>query len=372
MNIELEIKTARLQEMLASEGLGGVLLNAQHNFAWLTGGRSNGIDLSRENGAASLFVRADGKRYILANNIEMPRMLAEEVSAHHFEPVEFSWQDEKSSADFVINIANSIAMMSSAVATDISMHPQTRAIEGRIASCRYELTEAERTRYAILGKDAGTAVSTAITKLIPGETEIEIAAKLRRELASHSIASVVTLVAADGRISDFRHPVPTANPWEKLLLLVTCAKRDGLIASLSRIICIGEIPAELRRKTEAAAYVNAKLCEATQPDKQRSELYQVAAQAHEEKGFTPQINNHHQGGATGYRTRDWVAHPSSGETVQMHQAFAWNPSITGTKVEETGIVTGNGLEIITATEGFPQIETVLEGRAYYSPGILSI
>ena len=32
--------------MMAREGLGGVLLNAQHNFAWLTGGRSNGIDTS--------------------------------------------------------------------------------------------------------------------------------------------------------------------------------------------------------------------------------------------------------------------------------------------------------------------------------------
>lgn len=358
--------------MLARANLGGVLINAQHNFAWLTGGRSNGIDLSRENGAASLLVRADGKRFILANNIEMPRMLADEVSGDLFEPVEFTWEDEKSSADFVMNIAGSLALTSSAVATDILLHPETRTIEGRIASCRYELTEAERTRYAILGKDAGTAVRTAITKLIPGETEIEIAAKLRQELSSYKIESVVTLVAADGRISDFRHPVPTAKRWEKLLLLVTCAKREGLIASLSRIICIGEIPDELKIKTEAAAHVNARLYEATQPVTSGSHLYKTAAKAYAEQGFAAEINKHHQGGAAGYRTRDWVAHPSSGESVRMHQAFAWNPSITGTKVEETAILTDKGLEIITATEGFPQIETVLDGRTYYSPGILSI
>ena len=56
----------------------------------------------------------------------------------------------------------------------------------------------------------------------------------------------------------------------------------------------------------------------------------------------------------------------------MHQAFAWNPSLTGTKVEETGIVTADGFEGITSTPGFPQISTVVDGREYLSPGVLSI
>ncbi|MEP6787987.1 MAG: aminopeptidase P family N-terminal domain-containing protein, partial [Acidobacteriota bacterium] len=81
MNAELEEKTERLAAMLAREDLDAVLLNAQHNFAWLTGGGSNGIDLSRENGAANLLVAADGRRFVIANNIEIPRLLAEELRA---------------------------------------------------------------------------------------------------------------------------------------------------------------------------------------------------------------------------------------------------------------------------------------------------
>src|SRR5215213_9400560 len=81
--------------MLASEDLGGVLLNTQHNFAWLSGGGSNGIDLSRENGAGFLFVTSKGKRYVIANNIEIGRLLAEEISAEDFEPIEIGWQAEK-------------------------------------------------------------------------------------------------------------------------------------------------------------------------------------------------------------------------------------------------------------------------------------
>lgn len=364
MSNEIDIKTERLQQLLEREKLGGVLINAQHNFAWLTGGSTNGIDLSRENGAASLLVTADGKRYILANNIEMPRMLAEEVSAADFEPIEYSWQDEKASGNFAIDNAKTL-ITGGEIATDYQ-------IEGKIAQCRYSLTPDEIERYRSLGSDAGAAVRKVIENIEPGGSEIEIAEKLRHELAENGMTSVVTLVAADERISQYRHPIPTSKRWNKTLLLVTCAKRGGLIASLSRMVCVGKVPDELKIKTEAAAYVNACLLHSTRPSVTGTELYQVAANAYAEKGFADEINCHHQGGAAGYRTRDWVAHPSSGEVVQEDQAFAWNPSITGTKVEETCILTANGIEILTASPDFPTITTLIDGQEYSSPGVLSI
>jgi antitoxin VapB len=363
MNDEIEIKTARLVRMLESEKLGGVLLNAQHNFAWLTGGSSNGIDLSRENGAASLLVRADGKRFVFASNIEMPRMLAEELSADDFEPVEYSWQADKATANFLVEKVRSLS--DSAVATDYS-------IEDKVAACRFQLTAGEGDRYRQLGHDASAAIGKVIAKLDQGETEIEIAEKMRHQLGLGDMTSVVTLVAADERIGQFRHPVPTANRWNKMLLFVTCAKRYGLIVSLSRMVSVGEPSDELKTKTEAAAYVNASLLDATRPGVTGASLYSAAQKAYATRGLADEINRHHQGGATGYRTRDWVAHPRSAETVQVNQAFAWNPSITGTKVEETCIAGESGVEIITASAEFPQITVTLNGREYSSAGILSM
>src|SRR5436309_14573535 len=87
--------------MLAEENLGSVLLNAQHNFSWLTAGSTNGVDTSREAGAGTLLVRRDGRRFVLANRIEMPRLLAEEIDAEDFEPVEFGWEEEKASSTFL-------------------------------------------------------------------------------------------------------------------------------------------------------------------------------------------------------------------------------------------------------------------------------
>ena len=171
-----------------------------------------------------------------------------------------------------------------------------------------------------------------------------------------------------GRANTVSNPVVSQSP----ILLVTCAKRDGLIVSLSRIVCIGEPSDELKRKTESAAYVNACLLNATRPGATGAELYRTAADAYSEQGFAGEINRHHQGGAAGYKTREWVAHPQSGEVVLADQAVAWNPSITGTKVEDTFIVTENGVEIITGSAEFPQIATTIGGREYLSHGIMTI
>ncbi len=351
---------------MSAEKLAGILINSQPNFAWLTCGGRNGIDQSRENGAASLLVSSDGKCFVLANNIEMPRLLSEEISADQFTPVEYGWQQEKASGNFVIETARSL-VEGAAITTDY-------AIEGGMATCRYQLTSEEIERYRRLGKDAGKAVRTVIEKIKPGETETEteIAEILCHELALGGMTSVVTLVAADERISRYRHPVPTTKRWDKALLLVTCAQRGGLIASLSRMICVGGVPDELTRKTEAAAYVNACLLHATRPGATGAALYEAGANAYAERAFADEIDRHHQGGATGYRTRDWVAHPGSKDVVQPQQAFAWNPSITGTKVEDTAILIDGKVEVITATPDIPLITTMIDGKEYHSPGVISL
>jgi Xaa-Pro dipeptidase len=372
VNREIEIKTERLVKMLSAENLGGVLLNAQHNFAWLTGGKSNGINLSIENGACFLFVRADGRRFVLANNIEMPRISAEEISADDFEPVEFTWQDEKASGDFVVEKARTLVRENQNIASDLFLNPNVRPLDSLIARARYELTEAEIERFRKLGKDAGEALARIFEIINPGEAENVIARKVKNALAFFGIESVVTLVGADERIARFRHPVPTANPWKKVLLIAVCARRHGLIASLSRMACTGEIPDDLRRKTDAAAHVFGQFLAATKTGASGAEIYKIAAGAYAQSGFADEINRHHQGGAAGYKSRDWVAHPASPEIVQNNQAFAWNPSITGTKAEETVLVTPHGIENLTVSPDFPQISVEIDGQEFFAPGILKL
>jgi antitoxin VapB len=373
--LEIEIKTERLLEMMTAENLAGVLINSQADFAWLTGGRSNAINASTDAGACFLFVRrSDRRRFVLANNIEMPRLLAEEISGEDFEPVQFAWEEEKrGGGDFILEKAKTLLEKKGEIASDLFLAPALRTIENKIAPCRYSLTAREIERYRRLGKDAGSVLGTIFERIAPGETEMEIARKVKDALAAFDIAPVVALVGADERIEKFRHPTPAASKvWEKILLIAVCARREGLIANLSRIFCVGRVPDELKRKTEAVGFVFASLCAATNPGATGAELYRAARETYERKGFAGEILRHHQGGATGYKTRDWTAHPASREKVYLNQAFAWNPTVAGTKAEETFLRTEKGIETLTASPGFPRIPVRIGEKTFFSPGILSL
>lgn len=368
---EIAEKMSRVVRMLADENLGGVLLNSQPNFSWLTGGGANGVDQSREQGAGALLVRNDGKLFVLASRIEMPRLLAEELRAEDFEPVEFAWEEEKASPTYLVDRARALLNQGAALGSDLPLGAGARIVEGALARCRYQLTASEIERFRQLGRDAGKAIVELARSLAPGETERQVARRAADALAAYGIHAVVNLVAADSRIQQFRHPLPTERRWEKLLMIVVCARRGGLIASLTRIVCAGPVTDELRQHTIAAARVNAQILAATRVGVTGDELYEVAAHAYAAEGFAGEEHLHHQGGACGYRTRDWVAHPSCHERVQVNQAFAWNPSITGTKIEETCLTVEDGIETITASPGWPSIAVKINGREYLSPDVLS-
>jgi Xaa-Pro aminopeptidase len=369
---EIAEKTERLTRMLAAEGLGGVVLVAQPNFAWLTAGGNSGIDTSREQGACALVVGADGRRYVLASRIEMARMLEEELAGTDFEPVEFGWEEDKASPTFLADLAAKVVGGSAPLGSDLPIGPSVKAIDGAISRRRYQLTPPELERFRGLGRDAGEVLGAVARSLTTGVTENEIARRVSDATAARGMRSVVTLVAADERIAKFRHPVPTEKRWERVVMLVTCARRQGLVASLSRIVCAGEITDDLRRRMNASARVNAELLAATRPGATGSELYRVAADAYAAEGFPGEERLHHQGGAAGYRTRDWVAHPASVEVVQPDQAFAWNPTVTGSKAEETCIASAEGVEVITTTPNWPQIQVRVGGREYLSPDVLPL
>ncbi len=369
---EIETKIERLLSLMKQTGLGGLIINSQPNFAWLTAGGRNGIDQSREAGVGTLLLRPDGKRFVIANRIEMQRLLSEEINGQGYEPVDFSWQEEKGNSSQIVDTARSLLDVSLPLGSDLPVGQDVRLIEGDIAKARYQLTESEIERYRLLGREAGKAIGKMARNLEPGLTEKEVARLAIDELASVGAHSVVTLVAADERMKRYRHPLPTDLQWEKVVMIVVCARRDGLIASLTRLVCHGAVPEDLERRTRACASVKARLLHGTRTGVTGRELYDLAALAYGEVGFGGEENLHHQGGATGYRTRDWVAHPMSRDTVNAGQAFAWNPSITGSKVEETCLAFEDRIEIITASPNWPTLPVELDGHTYLLPTVLSL
>ena len=367
---ELDDKTERLATLARETNLGGIVLTTQTNFSWLTGGGTNRIDGSREPGAGSLFVTAEGRRYAIANTIEMPRLVAEELREGGWEPIEYAWTEEHAKPDTVARLAQKVCG-DATVGADWPIAGAT-AIDRPITRVRNLLTPAEVERYVSLGADAGRVLGEVCRDLEPGEDERAIAARTAGAVATTGARAVVTLVAADERLARFRHPVAGGKRWERVVMVVLCAQRHGLIVSLSRIVHAGRVPDALDKITESNARVFAAMLEDTRPGALGRDLFSVAQQAYVKEGFAGEEKKHHQGGATGYRTREWLAHPANEEQVQERQAFAWNPSITGTKIEETALVEGNNLRLITNSPDWPSYTIRVRNTALAIPRVLEL
>lgn len=351
---EHDEKLERVARVAQAAGAAGVLIAAHHNIAWLTSGRHNRIDASRETGTARLLVAADGRRFVLGNAIEMPRLLAEVLAGLDYEPIEYPWTDDQDPG-FAVGTARRVLGDGAApIAADWPL-PDTMPIEGALGRARHLLTDGEIARYRALGRDAATILGNLCLTLEPGDDEREIARRMSDAALSIRARAIVALVGSDDRLRRFRHPVPATARWRHVVMLAMCAERDGLVVSLSRIVA-SLPPEDLAERTRATAVVFGRLLAETRPGVAASALYATAADAYAAAGFPGEELKHHQGGAIGYRAREWVAHPKSREVVQQRQAFAWNPTITGTKVEDTALILGDDIEIITTTPGWPTIE----------------
>ncbi|HEY4009835.1 MAG TPA: M24 family metallopeptidase, partial [Acidobacteriaceae bacterium] len=180
----------------------------------------------------------------------------------------------------------------------------------------------------------------------------------------------VFLTAVDDRIRSYRHAVPRDGVLQRFGMLNFCARRWGLTVSITRFVYFGPMERELEDKFDVVAQVNAKLLVATQKGRTADELFATARDAYAAAGCAGQETMHHQGGATGYMEREWVARPGGAEVCGRTQAFAWNPSFDGAKVEDTVLLRNGSVEVLTATPDLPVIETPVNGTSYSSAGVL--
>ena len=248
--------------------------------------------------------------------------------------------------------------------------PNTAFVGDKLAELRYSLTPWEIDRYRWLGRKMGESVARISGQIQVGESEYEIAAKLAGELMGFGIEPSVVLIATDERIFKYRHPIPTPRKLERYVMLVVNAQKWGLVASLTRLVHFGKVPAMIREKMEALARVDACFIQETKPGNRYSDILAKAVGLYRRVGFQEEWKLHHQGGPTGYRPRESIVTQDSRGVVLDNQAFAWNPSITGVKLEYTIIATPVSPEFVTLTPSWPTLVVEYQRTKLERPGIL--
>jgi antitoxin VapB len=237
---------------------------------------------------------------------------------------------------------------------------------------RLELTESELERYRWLGENSADVATDVLRRLRPGMSERQMRVMMAEGLMERDILPSVYLTAVDDRIRSYKHAVPREGVLDRFGMLNFCARRWGLSVSMTRFVYFGAMPAELEEKFDAVAQVNAKLLAATREGRTADQLFSAAKEGYASAGHAGEEMMHHQGGAAGYLEREWVARPDGREVCGKQQAFAWNPSIGGAKVEDTILLRDGSIEVITRTPGLPAVETEADGARYYSAGVLRV
>jgi len=359
---ELNEKLQRVRGYLDAKKLHGVFLTKQNNFSWMTGGCENRVAITSETGAATMFVGPDNI-CVVANNIEAPRLRNEELDELEIEVLDYPWHEESARDSIVAEL-----IQGKKVASDTGFS-RTARLGRDFDELKYSLTDAEVDRYRWLGRNCSLVVEKICTEVKHDDSEIEIAARLAAEAMTAHITPAVILIAADDRALHYRHPLPTDKKVKEHLMVVFCGRRWGLIASLTRLVHFGKLSAELGNKHKAVCTVDAAFILNSLSGVATGDVLKKATAAYKSFGFPDEWKLHHQGGPTGYEGRYYRVVPGDTRALEQNQAVAWNPSIAGTKSEDTILCTEEPAEILTPCHQWPTTQYEYEGMAISRPDI---
>jgi antitoxin VapB len=343
---EFQGKLSVMRALLDRHKAKGLLLRRVSSFAWATCGAASYVNTATSEGAASLLVTRE-RCFLVTSNIEAPRLEQEDhLAGQGWEFRVSPWTSPMAELNQLTAEMRLIADVPFGTARDVS---------AEMARLRASLTPAEGERFRHLGKSCAEAVASIARAIHPGMSEYEIASLLGGEAQKHGIQPIVDLVATDERIYNFRHPLPTEKTLENYALLVLSGRKRGLVCSISRLVHFGPIPTDRQDRILAAARVNAAFIAHTRPGRTLDEVVRAGQREYAAAGFPDEWRFHHQGGAVGYEPREFLGMPGSADVVAAGQAYAWNPTIAGAKMEDTILVGGQANESLTSIPGWPSI-----------------
>ena len=350
---ELKEKANLLKDALDRHGLAAIRLRGQDWFAWATCGGSNAVLMATDAGAAEVLVTRDGLR-VLTNAIEADRLRAEEVPAA-IEIVAFEWAATDALEAHVREVS-----AGGKVASDVAGDGEL-ALPGSLVAEKRRLRPAEVERYRSVGRDTAEAMTETLARVSPEMSEREVAGIGAAALLGRGLDPALILVAGSRRMELHRHPRPTADIIGDRVEVVFCGRRSGLFANLTRFAWFRQLTAAERRAAMDVALVEAAAFEATTPGATLGDAFAAITKAYARLGHPGAELDHHQGGTTGYRSREVIATPGDRTILAPVVPMAWNPSLPRAKIEDTVLLAEDGsLEILTVDPSWPTIE--VEGR----------
>lgn len=361
-NKELNEKLGRVRRLMEEKGLKGIYVKRQDNFGWLSCGRVSYLGPG-EMGNCGLLVTMEGQ-YAVTNNIEAPRMAEEE----QLEELGFSlrygvWHDEGFEKKTVRELSGG------AVGSDFT-DAWGPMMAGDIQKLRFSLTEEEIGRYITGGQLVSRLVEEAGMTMRAGETELEVAGRLNDLARQCGVEPLSVFCTSDERIYKFRHAIPTEKRIRERAQFGGNYRYKGLVLCCTRYVNFVPLTEGLKKQYQDNVEIDCTMIHNSRPGKTYRQVLEAGRDAYVRLGYGEEFEKHHQGGPIGYAPRDYRVGFSHEGVIPENQAFCWNPSITGTKSEDTVVVSSQGETFLTKPFLYPTVSVEIEGCTYVRPDIL--
>ncbi|MDA8266463.1 MAG: hypothetical protein M0T79_14200 [Actinomycetota bacterium] len=362
---------SRLRRLAEQRGLEGIVLSGPAAVAWATGGMNTAIDRALPVDMVWVAI-SEGAQLLVTTEVELPRILADsDPAASDFSVVAVPWYDPEA---FVATSAGRLGAAAANLGSD--GHPAFGVdLSDDLVISRMALTDFGREALRCLGRDTAHALEVALKSWRPGVSDREVQAEMVRQLELTGAEAVVAIVAGDERAGELRHPLALGIPAYERMMAVIVSRRGGLNVAATRFVAEKPASAELAEKFRAVRQIEATVLRACSPGATYGGVTLRLVEAYAEVGHPEAWREHWQGGPIGYGTREFELAPGFEESafwpleVAPGHALAWNPSLSGgAKVEDTFLVTKDGLTCVTSPIDWPTEE--VEGFSDPRPAVL--
>ena len=349
-------RTAALRNRFLGRPL---LLTKPGSVNWVTGGLSDPIDVTSSSDAVWAVETASG-RALITSQIEAPRLAYDfDLAALGWQLIGVPWFEPEAPFDAAVQFAG-------CVREDFlsDHHAFGLNIQDDIVEARLVLSPGEQDDLRSLGSLVGRALGAGIDSWRPGvSTDLAIASVVAGELEKCGAKAVCLIVGGDNRLRSFRHPLSTGVAINDALMAVVVARRGGLHVAATRIAVASQLDPIIELTNELLPVHDAVL-HASLPGGTWGHAVAALADGYTAIGRTGTWREHFQGGPIAFEQREFelapgqITSPFWKQVIAPGMAVAWNPSSQGgAKIEETYLVGNDGLELITATAGWPTVVT---------------
>ncbi len=351
-------KKEKLRAYMRQNGFDAAILTRRDSFAWFTFGGDNKIFYSMDTGVGLLAVTMDAV-FLIAQVMDVDRIYDDELSGLDIEKIGVRWCDPSREETALKLLAGK------RIVSDILLAG---------AECRFkEIVELqtpyapwEVARYREVGRLCDEMLKNIADNVRPGMREQDIACMILHEYGKVYSVPKVLLVGSDDRIAKYRHPNPSDQRVERVVLLHPASDVYGMHANITRTLCFGDPPRELTQKYDLLNDILAMICAHLRPGARHETLLRERRRMLKEAGLEAEYFNHYPGATAGYFFGSSQPVIDNEEIVDT-QCFDWFLTVTGAKVEELTMATPNGGEVLSAVGAWPQKRHVYGGGSIHLP-----